>query len=211
MAEPIPCPNCQTPIREPADFHLAWLTCPRCRAVVANPQAESVRPDPPRPRDVTPPARAVPSPQMPPPCPHCGKPSQPEWLFCPHCEEPLRSPIRGANTGLRGDASSASARRTALATFGGVGIGLLFLSTVSACARGAGEPLVVFVVCIVVLLAVCTLVALVRNDGNLSGPALGRTLFNALVAVGGVVLVALLLSLAAIVFGMVVCMTGSRC
>jgi hypothetical protein len=211
MAEPIRCSNCQTPIRVPADFHLAWLTCPQCRAVVPNPEAQSVRPDPPRPAAVTAPAAPVPSPKQASACPHCGKPAQPEWLFCPHCEEPLRSPIRGANAGFASAGAAASARRTALAILGGIGVGLLFLSTASAFASGAPQPLLVFLVSLVVLLAVCTLVVLVRNDGDVSGPALGRIVVNVLVVVGAFVVVAFLLSLAGIVFAMVVCMTGGRC
>jgi hypothetical protein len=211
MAEPIPCPSCQTPIRLPAEFHLAWLTCPHCRAVVPNPVAQTVRPDTPRPQVVTGPAEAVPSPKQVPRCPHCDKPAQAEWLFCPHCEEPLRSPIRGANAGLLRDGSASSARRTALAILGGIGVALLFLFTASAFASGAAQPLLVFLISLIVLLAVCTLVVLVRNDGNVSGPALGRVLVNLLVVVGMFVLLAFLLSLAGIVFGMVVCMTGGRC
>ena len=44
MPEPILCPSCQKPLRVSADVHLAWLTCPRCLALVPNPAAESNEP-----------------------------------------------------------------------------------------------------------------------------------------------------------------------
>jgi hypothetical protein len=204
MAEPIQCPGCRAPIRVPAEFHLAWLTCARCRALVPNPVAQTVRPEPERPavatesaRPTSPPAANVLT------CRHCGKPSRNEWLFCPHCEEPLRSPLSGGSDRWSPrKLSPDSERMVPIALLGAFGLIFLLLSTASAFANGNAVPLLIFVVCAGVILAASALVTIVREEGKLSLRSFGRLLLNVLILIGTLVAVCFVVALAAILFGL---------
>src|SRR5262245_56781655 len=72
MSERVTCPSCQQTLVVPSGFHLAWLTCPRCLAMVPNPTVGPEPPPPPAGASPAPaPLRAEPPPPL--PCPHCGK------------------------------------------------------------------------------------------------------------------------------------------
>ena len=110
MAEPVVCPSCQKSFTPAGEFRLAWLTCPFCRAMVANPATE---PSPPADTPVARPAAPVPDFRMQASglCPGCGKTTQSQWLFCAYCEHPLRSPFGGRSDAVPGRESEVAANR----------------------------------------------------------------------------------------------------
>ena len=71
MAEPVVCPSCQKSFTPAGEVRLAWLTCPYCRAMVANPAVTS--PPAANPPPVTRPSVPVPQHSMAIPalCPAC--------------------------------------------------------------------------------------------------------------------------------------------
>ncbi len=234
MAEPVVCPDCQHAFRVSDDVRLAWLTCPRCFAVIPNPGVGSELP----PRGSPPSAADEPTPvpqiqgdpsgetypakpppavprlprlvpegirRAPPTCPACGKPTQPQWLTCAHCEEPLQAP--DGSIGARGPEHS---RRTgSLAAIGVLGIVLALLMGVGQLASGNFIPLACVVGFLVLLAGVSTVFVVVRNDGDVGARDIGRIFFNTLALGGGFVSIGCLLLIAAAVFGFVVCLANT--
>lgn len=225
MAEPMLCPSCQKPLRVPADFHLAWLTCQHCRALVPTPAAE---PDPQPP--VTNPPREVPGSggsdsgvgaPLPRPrardafgggrtCSHCGKPAEPEWLFCPHCEEPLRSTTSPRPPGRDWFNPQRAGSNPVWAVLGSFGLIFALLATGGAFAQGSPQPFLLLVGCVFAVVGISALVTLVRSDGALSSRNLGKILLGALSLAGMLIASGGLLVLAGIVFAFVVCLAGGR-
>jgi hypothetical protein len=234
MAEPINCPSCQKQLWVSPDIHLAWLTCPRCLALIANPaaQAHAQAESPP---DVTVPTPSVPEsaarevggverlpsislPAARPPagteCPGCGKPTSPQWVFCPFCERPLRSPRGGAvDTVARGDTRRTHGAIWLLAVLGGFGVLAALFAATSALAQGETQGILVMLVAFLGLFGISTLVTLRRSKGDSKSRGTGRIFFNALTLFGGIIFASAVVGFALVVFAFVVCLTnsGSRC
>jgi Double zinc ribbon len=216
MAEPMLCPSCQKPLRVPADFYLAWLTCSHCRALVPNPAAQS-DPQP----EVTRRARElrdlsrIPSPpageapRTPRVCQSCGKPAEAEWLFCPHCEEPLRAPGVG-RIANRDGRNPDRASNPVWAVLGSFGLLFTLLATTGAFAQGSPQPFLIFLACLIILAGISTLVTLVRTDGALTPRNIGRIFLGALSITGMLIAAGGLVALAVMVFAFVVCLAGGR-
>lgn len=219
MPEPIVCPSCQKPLRVPADFHLAWLTCPRCLAVVPNPAAQAITPSPAPPVLETYPMQpAVETPDATrrlDQCPSCGKPADPNWVFCPYCEEPMRAPRGMAlERDVRRDTRRTGTGMIVLATLGGLAI-LWALVGTGAEAFGDRDPgpFVGVLVGLAVLFGISTLIVMIRSKGNLQSRGIGRLVVSTLALTGGLVAAGFLLSLAVVVFLLAVCLVGAgkRC
>ncbi len=220
MDAPIRCPSCQQPLRVPADFHLEWLTCPRCRAVVPNPAPPPAPPTrhapapegfPRADRDAAGPSPVVPrgEARSGDPCPGCGRPTERQWLFCPHCEEPLRSPAGG---GQPVSLHQQSGRTAGLAVVGLIGILLALIISLGPLTRGDPTVFVGVLVAVALLAGASTLFTLVRSKGNLNARGVQRIVAGSLALAGGVIAVGALVLLAGLVFAFVVCLTrGNRC
>jgi hypothetical protein len=208
MADPILCPNCRSPLRVPAEFQLAWLTCANCHSVVPNPGVPASSPDPPPAAPKR--AERPPAPAKASTCPHCKKPTQEQWLFCPYCELPLRSPVR-AGPGPGRYRPSTEGRRTFYAVIGGTATAVLLLITGSAFARGDWQPLAILIGVLAVMVLVSSFRSALRSDGEMTVQSFGWVVFNVLTLIGVLAAVGFLLGLAAIVFALVVCLAGSKC
>jgi hypothetical protein len=207
MAEPLLYPNCQQPILAATDFHLAWLTCPRCMEVVPNPMPEAPAPGPTPPEkqtDVTIPHRSVPEGAPAETCSRCGKPAQAQWLFCPHCEQALRSPVIGrGDARLRPDARR-SGRRVVLTVLGGAGLLFTLFTTTLTLTDGNPVPLVVLLTALFGVIGLSTLVTLIRNQGDLTAGGFGHAVAATLTAVGALVFLGGVLVLAACILAFAV-------
>ena len=106
MSNVVDCPECKTRLRVAEGTRAPFLSCPRCLARVANPQAAVD-------------ASASPVAAVPLTCPACTKPVEAVMLFCPHCEEPLREyrnePVDGT---VRRDSRRTSVALIVLAVIG---------------------------------------------------------------------------------------------
>jgi hypothetical protein len=212
MAEPILCPSCQTPLSVPADFQLAWLTCPRCLAVVANPAAQAVTQETPAtPAAVRSPVRRAAEGETRPTelCPACGKPTQSQWVFCPYCEEPLNSPFGGVDARVRRDTRRTGVGMVLLAVLGGLGIGYALLGG-GAMLVQEGDPSLFLgvLVGLVVLAGVVTLFTLARSRGDFKARGVGRIFLGTLKLAGALIAIGGILTVAAVVFIFAVCALG---
>jgi hypothetical protein len=214
MPEPLLCPSCQKPLRVPADFVLAWLTCPRCLAVVPNPTAITAEPARVRPT-VTEAAGSVPVEQQARVrlCPACGKTMQPDWLFCPYCEGELRSPgAGGVDAVVRRDSIWTRGGAVLLAVLGGLGFSRALLLASSADV-GLGDPTALVAVLLIffLLFAVSIPIALLRSRRDARALGVGRIFLTTLALAGGAIVVGTLLILAALVFFLAVCFAKGKC
>jgi hypothetical protein len=203
MAAPVICPGCQKPVRVPAEFRLAWTTCPHCQALVPNLSLEGNTAPPPR----------RPSADVEYACPRCGKRAEPHWLFCPHCDEPLREdrPRRAAGAPDVRRGAPPAGGRAALAVLGGLA-SLLALAVTGGAMVETGEfvPFAVVVVGLLFLTALSAGVLLLRDKGDLRARGPGRVVLAALTLAGALVAVGLLVAVALVVFLIAVYLAGSR-
>ncbi len=211
MQDTISCPSCHVRLRLPPEPPPAGMTCPRCLAGVPYPTITSIQAtpsEPARPAAPEPPA-ASPGPSR---CPSCGRPTEPQWLFCPHCEEPLRRDrgarsITGVDRDVRRDSSGTKIFLGLLTVLGGIGTFWYFAAAVAdqnAGMAGAG-------ICFLLFLGFfSTLLMFARTRDNPSARGIGRVVLGTLTLVGIVIASGCSLVLAAGIFVFVVCMAGGR-
>jgi hypothetical protein len=199
----------------PPGVNLAWLTCPRCLAVVPNPAIESVTASP-APAAPVVPETASPSPENPPAgeriCPQCGKPIQARWLFCPHCEVALRSPMGGpVDAIVRRDTRRTGLGMALLAVVGGNGLVWGLVGSSGQAARGDFSAIAGVLVVFTILFGISALIALHRSRKDPSAIGVRRILVGTLTLAGGAIAISVIACFAVCVFVLAVCLSGARC
>jgi hypothetical protein len=121
----ITCPSCKKILRIPEGVKESSLTCPRCLAIVDNPNV-AIRagvPGPPALPPETPTERGT--------CPSCGRTVEKSWSYCPSCDALLYRPHRIRPETLleketRVDTAAVGAGLVLLSCLGGLGIIVYF-------------------------------------------------------------------------------------
>src|SRR4051812_21876054 len=83
MSAEVTCPSCQHTLHVAPGSAGPWLTCPRCRAPLAQGAIQSAQPGVQAQAPGALPLSLI-------SCPHCGRTVPELCLFCPHCKEPIR-------------------------------------------------------------------------------------------------------------------------
>jgi hypothetical protein len=176
----------------PADCMAETLSCPRCLALISNPQAAPV------PSAVQTTVPSAPAPAAPSPSAVTqGRP----WVR-----------DRDVDLDVRHDTRRTSGCMIALAVLGALGLVYILLGSAALAREGTFQPLLL----VLGILAVATLISLARVYGGRpsqsTGRNIGRTVLGVLTISGALVVAGLLLIGAGVIFLLVVCLShGAKC
>ncbi len=190
MSTRLTCPGCGRILLLPADCTAETLSCPRCLARIPNPQAA------PGPTAVQ---TTVSSPPPPPTSLTRDRPWRPDRDV-------------EVDVDVRRDNRRTGGCMIALAVLGALGLVYTLLGSTALAKEGVFEPLVI----LLGILAVATIISVVRVYGGQPGPStgskVGRTVLSVLTISGVLVATALLLIGAGVIFLFVVCLShGGKC
>ena len=211
MARELTCPSCGHVLRIPEGVEELSITCPRCLASVHNPLEQAVTAAAPSAVAASPTRTEV---QRPPICPGCGKNIDPQWRFCPHCNYPLetrreRFDVRVPERDIRRDSKRTGAGLIVLANLGAIGIGGNLLAAFAAAKAGTFALLFAVGLAIAFLAAVATGIMFLRTRHDPSARGVRRVIFGTLALTGGLIVAAIVVALAVIIFVLVACFASS--
>jgi hypothetical protein len=192
MSTRLTCPGCGRILLLPADCMTETVSCPRCLAMIPNPQ---VAPGPTAVQTTLPPAPAPAAPS-----PSAVTQSRP-WVR-----------EMDVDVDVRRDSRRTSGCMIALAVLGALGLVYILLGSAALAKEGTFQPLLI----VLGILGVATVISLVRVYGGQPSPStgrnLGRTVLGVLTISGVIIATGLLLIGAGVIFLLVVCLShGGKC
>jgi hypothetical protein len=210
VARELTCPSCGHVLQVSEEMQEPWITCPRCLAGIHTPLEQAIT--------ATEPAAAATAPteaQRPPICPGCGKNIDAQWRFCPHCNYRLgsrreRFDARVPERDIRRDAKRTGAGLILLANLGAIGIGGNLLAAFGVAANvGSLMPVFAVGLAIAFLVAVATGIMFLRTRHDPSARGVRRLIFGTLALTGGLIVAAIGIALAVIIFVFVACFASA--
>jgi hypothetical protein len=192
MSTRLTCPGCHRVLLLPSDCTAETVSCPRCLALIPNPQAA---PGPTAVQETLPPA----------PAPAAVPPSA-------VTKARLRAPEVDVDVEVRRDTRRTSGCMIALAVLGAVGLIYTVLGSAALAKGGVFQPLMV----VLAILTVATLISVARvyadRPSESTARNIGRTVLSVLTISGVLVATALLLIGAGVIFLLVICIShGGKC